>query len=84
MLRCAWRSIDLLFPGRVGINAIAADAVISDSKVDSNTIDAGGLPSRQEWEATAVTGDGEVVGSTITGEGGCRIYAPNARVSGNV
>jgi hypothetical protein len=48
------------------------------------TIDAGGLPSRQEREAIAVTGEGEVVSSTVIGEGGCRIYAPNATVSGNV
>jgi parallel beta-helix repeat protein len=70
-------------PGRVGINAAGADAAISDSKVDSNTIDAGGLPARQEWESIVVTGSGEVVGNTIVGEGGCKIYAPNASVSGN-
>jgi hypothetical protein len=71
-------------PGRVGINAADADAPISDSKVDGNTIDAGGLPARQEWSSIVVTGGGEVVGNTIKGEGGCLIYAPNASVSGNL
>jgi hypothetical protein len=71
-------------PGRVGINAAGEDAPISDSKVDSNTIDAGGLPARQEWSSIVVIGDGEVVGNTIIGEGGCKIYAPNATVSGNI
>ena len=52
--------------------------------MDSNTIDAGGLPTSQEWDPIVVTGEGEVVGNTITGEGGCLIYAPNATVSGNV
>lgn len=71
-------------PGRVGINAAGDNsAPITDSKVDGNTIDAGGVPASQEWESIVVTGDGEVIGNTIIGEGGCNIYAPNATVSGN-
>jgi parallel beta-helix repeat protein len=71
-------------PGRMGISASSVNASLTDSKVDSNTIDAGGLPASQEWESIAVAGSGEVVGNTIIGEGGCNFYAPNATVSGNV
>jgi parallel beta-helix repeat protein len=72
-------------PGRVGINASGSNgAVITDSKVDGNTIDAGGLPASQEEDSIVVIGDGEVVGNTIIGESGCNITAPNATVSGNV
>jgi hypothetical protein len=72
-------------PGTVGINAADAnDAVITDSKVVGNTIDAGGLPAGQDSASIIVTGDGEVVNNTIIGEGGCNIFAPKATVSGNI
>jgi len=72
-------------PGTVGINAADSNgAVITDSKVVGNTIDAGGLPAGQESASIIVTGDGEVVANTIIGEGGCNIFAPKATVSDNI
>ena len=72
-------------PGVVGISAADANgAVITDSKVHGNTIDAGGLPASQESASIVVTGDGEVTANTIIGEGGCNIFAPKATVSDNI
>ena len=72
-------------PGVVGISAADANgAVITDSKVHDNTIDAGGLPASQEAASIVVTGDGEVTANTIIGEGGCNIFAPKATVSDNI
>jgi hypothetical protein len=72
-------------PGRVGINAAGANgADITDSKVNGNTIDVGGFPASQEWNSIVVTGDGQVVGNTIMGEGWCKIYAPNATIRDNI
>jgi hypothetical protein len=71
-------------PGTVGVNVAGSDAPITDSKVDSNTIDAGGHPAYQYWNSIAVDGTGEVIGNTIIDGSKCLIYAPNATVGGNI